>query len=130
MDDALVRPLLTLLLVAFAAACSTPFGGGDGPPVLVNRTRNALLYVAFDLRDGPLVDPNPAIDPADAPERLVAAGDQRAIILADYSGEGVLLFLYEIPAQDRAGPVPLSRTLRVTQAELLRNRGRIVIDER
>jgi hypothetical protein len=129
MDDALVRPLLTVLLVAFAAACSTPFGGGDGHPVLVNRTANALLYVVFDLQDGPLVDPNPAIDPADAPERVVAAGDQRTILLDDYSGEGVLLFLYAIPAQDRAGPVPLGRILEVTQAELLRSRGRIVIDE-
>ncbi len=125
-----MRPLLIVLLVSLVAACSTPFAAdGDSRPVLVNQSSNALLYVAFDIGDGTAVDPNPAIDPADAPDRLVAAGGERAIDLADYSGEGVLLFIYKIPAQDYAGPVPLTRTLQVSRAELRQNRGRIVIHE-
>jgi hypothetical protein len=130
MDDALMRPLLIVLLVSLVAACSTPLAGdGDSRPVLVNQSSNALLYVAFDIGDGTAVDPNPAIDPADAPERVVAAGGQRAINITDYSGDGVLLFIYKIPAQDYAGPVPLTRIMQIPRAELLQNRGRIVIDE-
>jgi hypothetical protein len=124
-----MRALLIVILAALAA-CVTPFGeGGDPRPLLVNRTGNALLYVAFGLEDAPLVDPNPAIDPADAPERLVADGAELAIEVSGYSGSGVLLFIYEIPAQDHAGPVPISRTIRVSRAQLLRADGRIVIGE-
>jgi hypothetical protein len=126
-----MRTLIAALLMALAAACSNAsLSGGDGSPVLVNRTGNAVLYVAFDLSEAPLVDPNPAIDPLDAPERLVAAGDQRPLDIAEYEGGGVLLFIYQIPASDRAGPVPLSRTLRVTREELARMGNRIVLDDR
>jgi hypothetical protein len=125
-----MRAMLITILVSLAAACSAPIGaGGDGRPVLVNRTDNALLYVAFNLDQAGLVDPNPAIDPKDAPERLVAAGAQTVIDLPDYSGEGVLLFIYEIPAQDRAGPVPLSRTVRISPEDLLRAQNRIIIED-
>jgi hypothetical protein len=126
-----MRMLIAALLMPLLAACSSSsLGGGDGQPVLVNRTGNAVLYVAFDLSQAPLVDPNPAIDPAEAPERLVAAGDQRPITIEGYEGEGVLLFIYEIPAMDRAGPVPLSRTVRLTREELARTGNRIILDER
>ena len=125
-----MRTLIAALLLPLLAACSSSsLGGGDGSPVLVNRTGNALLYVAFDLALAPMVDPNPAIDPADAPERVVASGEQRPIEIADNESGGVLLFIYEIPATDRAGPVPLSRTVQVTSAELLRMNNRIVIDD-
>lgn len=125
-----MRALLIVILAALSAACSTPFGaGGDSPPLVVNRTSNAFIYSAFDLKDAPLIDPLPAIDPARVPERLVAAGGQAALNLTDYSGTGVLLFLYEIPSRDHAGPVPLSGSVRVTHAELLLKHHRIVIDE-
>lgn len=123
--------MLIPVLVLLAAACSSSFGG-DGAAsslVLVNRTDHALLYVAFNLEEAALVDPNPFIDPADAPERLVPAGTERTLDLPDYTGGGVVLFLYEIPAQDRAGPVPLSRTLQFTAAELARSRGRMVVED-
>ena len=123
-----MRAMLIPILVSLAAACSTPPGGTDAGPVLVNRTANALLYVAFNLADAALVDPNPALDPAEAPDRRVAAGAQQAIDIPDYAAEGVLLFIYEIPP-DHAGPVPLSRTVRVTQAELLGMQNRIVIED-
>lgn len=126
-----MRTLVAALLVVLLAACSaSPVSGGGGTPVLVNRTGNALLYVAMNLSAAPLVDPMPAMDPANAPERLVAAGDQRPIVIADYEGDGVLLFIYEIPAADRAGPVPLSRTVSLTRAELLLAGNRIVLDPR
>ncbi|HLM66929.1 MAG TPA: hypothetical protein VK358_05335, partial [Longimicrobium sp.] len=125
-----MRTLILSLLAALLAACSSSsLGGGDGRPVLVNRTGNAVLYAAFNLSEAPLVDPNPALDPAEAPERLVAAGDQRPLAIVDYEGGGVLLFIYEIPATDRAGPVPLSRTIRLTREELARMNNRIVLDE-
>ena len=121
--------LIAAVLLPLLASCSNAsLSGRDGNPVLVNRTGNALLYVAFDLSQAALVDPNPAIDPADAPERLVAAGDQRTLSIAEYE-EGVLLFIYEISATDRSGPVPLSRTVRLTRAELLRMNNRIVLDD-
>src|SRR5688572_17510991 len=68
------KPMRALLIlpILLLAACSTPSGKDGGGVVLVNRTDNALLYMAFDLEDGPLVDPNPAIDPRNTPERLVA----------------------------------------------------------
>lgn len=124
-----MRAMLIPILVSLAAACSTPPGETEAGPVLVNRTGNALLYVAFNLADGALVDPNPAIDPAEAPERIVAAGAQQAIDIPDYAVEGVLLFIYEIPSPDHTGPVPLSRTVRVTHPELLAMQNRIVIAE-
>jgi hypothetical protein len=124
-----MRTLLVALCLPLVAACANSFGGDGGGVVLANRTARAFLYVAFDLADAPLVDPNPAIDPAEAPERLVAAGEQRTIEVPGDSGEGVLLFLYEIPSQDHAGPVPLSRTVRVPAADLRRLHNRIVIDE-
>lgn len=126
-----MRTLMLLPILMLLAACPDPFGGAAaGDVVLANRTANAFVYVAFDLADGPLVDPNPAIDPAQAPERVVAPGEARSIDITDYSGEGVLLFIYEIPATDQAGPVPLSRTVRVSAGELRRMNNRIVIDPR
>jgi hypothetical protein len=125
-----MRALLIVIVAALAAACSMPFGaGGDSRALLVNQTRNAFVYSAIELKDAPLFDPMPAVDPARASERVVAAGGQAALDLPDYSGTGVLVFLYEIPSQDHAGPVPLSRAVRVTHGELLRMHHRIVIDE-
>lgn len=121
--------LAAALLVPLLAACSGVFvSGGGGTPVLVNRTGHALLYVAFGLSQAALVDPSPALDPASAPERLVPDGDQRPITLAEEDGEGLVLFIYDIPVADRAGPVPLSRTVRLTHDELLRMNHRIVLD--
>lgn len=123
-----MRALLLLPILVLLAACPDPFsGGGEGGVTLANRTDNAFVYVAFDLADGPLVDPNPAIDPAQVPGRIIAPGEARSIDITDYSGEGVLLFIYEIPATDQAGPVPLSRTVRVSAGELRRMNNRIVI---
>lgn len=125
-----MRMLLAAASILLLAACAAPVGEGGSAdaPVLVNRTANAFIYVAFDLEDAALVDPNPSLDPAQVPERIVAAGGEVEIDVQQTSGEGVLLFLYEIPAHDVAGPVPLTRTLRVTRAELVASRGRIVID--
>ncbi|HEX6039353.1 hypothetical protein [Longimicrobium sp.] len=125
-----MRMLIAALSVLLLAACADPAGGNGSAaaPVLVNRTATAFVYAAFDLADAGLVDPNPAIDPAMVPERVVAAGAEAEIQVEQTSGEGVLLFLYEIPAGDHAGPVSLSRTVRVTRAELIASGGRIVID--
>lgn len=125
-----MRMLITVVTVLLLAACAAPAGGSGSTaaPVLVNRTANAFVYVAFDLAEGALVDPNPAIDPAAMPERVMAAGAEAEIDVEETSGEGVLLFLYEIPAPSAAGPVPLSRTVRVTRAELIASGGRIVIE--
>lgn len=122
--------LTAALSVLLLAACAAPVAerGSAAAPVLVNRTATAFVYVAFDLADAGLVDPNPAIDPAAAPEHVVAAGAEAEIQVEQTSGEGVLLFLYEIPAGGHAGPVPLSRTVRVTRAELAASGGRIVIE--
>jgi len=125
-----MRPLLAALALLLLAGCADPFGGGGKVrPVLVNRTATPLLYVAFDLADGPLIDPNPVIDPADAPEQVVQAGTQRPIAVSGDSGQGVLLFLYEFPSAEHAGIVPLSRTVTVSAGELVRSHARIVIDE-
>ena len=59
----------------------------------------------------------------------MAAGEQRSIVIPEKESGGVLLFIYEIPAADRAGPVPLSRTVRLTREELLRMNNRIVLDD-
>jgi hypothetical protein len=122
--------LLTLVLAGLVAACSSSLGGGggEGGPMLVNRTGNALLFVAMNASAAGLVDPNPALSVEENRERLVAAGDERAIEIPDYEGEGVLLFLYEIPAADHAGPVPLTRMVQVTREELLRMNNRIVVE--
>ncbi|HEX6912187.1 MAG TPA: hypothetical protein VF142_17420 [Longimicrobium sp.] len=121
---------LLLPFVMLLAACPDPFaGGGSRTVMLANGSSNAFVYVAIDLRDGPVVDPNPAIDPAQVPERIIAPGEARPLDVHDYSGEGVLLFLYEIPATDQAGPVPLSRIVRVTAGDLARMHNRIVIDD-
>lgn len=120
--------LLTLVVAGLVAACSSSLGGhGDSGPVLVNRTGGALLFVGMNLSASGLVDPQPALRPDEHAERRVAAGEERAIVIPDYEGEGVLLFLYEIPAADHAGPVPLSRTVQVTREQLLRMNDRIVI---
>lgn len=125
-----MRALLIVILAALAAACSMPFGsGGDARPVLVNHTRNALVYFAIDLDDAPLFDPSPTFDPAHAPERVVAAGGELAIEVDGGSGNGVLLVIYEIPEGHHTGPVRVSRLMGVTRAELLHNQGRIVIEE-
>lgn len=122
--------LAAALLPLLALACSSAsVSGGDGVPVLVNRTGGALLYAAFDLSAAALVDPQPALDPAEAQDRLVAAGEEQPLRIDGYE-EGVLLFIYEVPAADRAGPVPLSRTVRVTREELLRMNNRIVLEGR
>ncbi|HST60341.1 MAG TPA: hypothetical protein VLK84_16660 [Longimicrobium sp.] len=122
--------LLTLVVAGLVAACSSSLGGGGdgGGPVLVNRTGGALLFVAMDLSASGLVDPNPALNVEEHRDKLVAAGEERAIEIPDYAGDGVLLFIYEIPAADHAGPVPLTRTVQVTREELLRMNGRIVIE--
>lgn len=121
--------LLTVVLAGLVAACSSSLGGaGASGPVLVNRTGNALLFVAMNQSAAGLVDPNPALNVEENRERLVAAGDERAIEIPDYEGEGVLLFIYEIPAADHAGPVPLTRTVQVTREELLRMNNRIVVE--
>lgn len=124
-----MRMLLAAVSVLLLAACAAPPATGrSAAPVLVNRTANALIYAAFDLEEAALVDPNPAIDPASARDRTVPAGAEAQIAYDETSGEGVLLFLYEIPAGNPAGSVPLSRTVRVTRAELQASQGRIVID--
>ncbi len=121
--------LLTLVVAGLVAACSSSLGGGgESGLMLVNRTGSALLFVAMDLSASGLVDPNPALNVEENRERLVAAGEERAIEIPDYAGEGVLLFLYEVPAADHAGPVPLTRTVQVTREELLRMNNRIVIE--
>lgn len=125
-----MRALLLLPFVMLLAACPNPFAGdGSRTVTLANRSSNAFIYVAIDLQAGPVVDPNPAIDPAQVPERIIAPGEARPLDIHDYSGEGVLLFLYEIPHTDQAGPVPLSRIVRVTAGELARMHHRIVIDD-
>jgi hypothetical protein len=125
-----MRALLLLPIVVMLAACAGPFAGdGAGDVVLANRTDHPLLFVALDLGLGPVVDPMPQMDPTQHPERLVEAGAQRTIDVPHYTGEGVLLFLYESPAQDHAGPWPLTRVVQVKEEELLRMHNRIVIDE-
>jgi hypothetical protein len=119
---------LLLLPLLLLSACSTLFGTDDPRRlVLANRTDNALLYVAFG--SGPVVDPQPALEFAENRDRMVAAGEQRAIEVSSYTGEGVTVFVYEIPSQDHAGAVPLTRTLRVSERDLARTHGRIIVDE-
>jgi hypothetical protein len=121
-----MRMLLTTLAFVLLAACANSFSGDGGGIVLANRTDHALLYAAFGLADAALVDPNPAIDPAQAPERRVPAGEQRTLQVSGDPAEGVVLFLYDIPP-GHAGPVPLSRTVRVTAEELRQMQNRIAI---
>ncbi len=120
---ALLLPLLTML-----AACANPFSGDGGPGVtLANESSRAVVFSAVDLRYGPLVDPVPALDPAQVPERVLVPGEARALDIPEYSGEGVLLFLYEVPAGHAGGPVPFTRIVQVTAAELARLHHRVVL---
>jgi hypothetical protein len=124
-----MRALLLLPLTLLLAACPNPFSSGGGPVTLANQSANAFVYVAIDLEDAPLVDPAPTIDPAQVPERIITPGEARSLDIADYSGSGVVLFLYEIPHTDQAGPVPMTRIVRVNASQLARMDHRIVIDE-
>jgi hypothetical protein len=123
--------LIPILLVSLAAACTSANSYGNDAafgPVLVNRTENALIYSVFPLEEAGLVDPNPAIDPAEAAERRVPAGEERAMTISGWPGDGVVVFIYEIPANHAGGTVPLSRTLQVTGEDLARTQGRIVVE--
>ena len=124
-----MRTILIPLLMPILIACSSfAASGGAAEPVIVNRTATPLVYVGFDLVLAPVVDPNPTIDPDDARDRLVAAGAEAPIHIADYEGGGILLFIYEFPTPDHTGSVRLSRTVRVTRQDLTRMNNRIVIE--
>ena len=124
-----MRTIFILLLMPILIACSSfSASGGAAEPVIVNRTATPFIYVAFDLSLAAVVDPNPTIGSGDAPDRRVAPGAEAPIHIADYEGGGILLFIYEFPTPDHVGPVQLSRTVRVTRADLTRMNHRIVIE--
>lgn len=124
--------LIPILLVALAAACSSASSYGNDlayAPVLVNRTDHAVVYAVFLLEEAGLVDPNPAIDPAEAADRRVPAGEERQMTISGWAGDGVMVFIYDIPPNHAGGRVPLSRTLQITGEELARMHGRIIIED-
>lgn len=122
--------MLALFTVLLMAACANPFsGGGAGDVLLVNRTDRALLYLALPRADAAVVDPNPAWNPQEHLDRMVAAGEERWIDVEGSAADGVVLFLYAVPPADMVSPVPLWRVLAVEGGELRRMSNRVVVQD-
>ena len=116
-----------LLLLAFACvgyACFSPSpGGGSEAGVWVeNAGDDAVLFSIYELEQSSLVDPAPTMQVEEHLDRLLGPGERRMVQVEDYArGDDVRLFLYDVPAGQRSGPVSQSRMLTVTHQELLRS---------
>lgn len=119
-----MRDLLLLAFACLGYACfSPPPGDGSEAGVWVeNAGENAVLFSIFELEQSNLVDPAPTMQVEEHPDRLLAPGERRMVQVEGYArGGAVRLFLYDVPAGRRSGPVPQSRMITVTPAELQRS---------
>lgn len=125
-----MRGFLVLGLALAGLACAPVWSGG-ADLTLANRTDAALLYLAMDAESARLVDPNPLWRVADHLERLVEPGQEVAIEAEGYRrGRGVTVFLYAVPAGDRASAMaPLVEVVTLTAPQLRAAGYRVVVRE-
>jgi hypothetical protein len=119
-----MRDLLLLALACLGYACFSPSpgGGGDDGLWVENAGENAVLFSIFELEQSNLVDPAPAMQVEEHPDRLLEPGQRRRVQVEGYArGAAVRLFVYDVPAGQRGGAVQQSRMITVTHEELLRS---------
>jgi hypothetical protein len=118
-----MRDLLLLILACAGYACFSPSpGGGDGGVWVENAGENAVLFSIFELEQSNLVDPVPTMQVEEHLDRLLAPGERRMVQVEGYArGSTVRLFLYDVPAGQRSGPMSQSRMITVTHEELQRS---------
>lgn len=119
-----MRDLLLLSIACVGCACfrPSPGGGGDAGVWVENAGENAVLFSIFELEQSHLVDPAPTMGVEEHPDRLLQPGERRMVQVEGYArGDAVRLFVYDVPAGQRGGPVPQSRMISATHAELQRS---------
>lgn len=122
-----MHALLLLTVVCVSYACFSPPPREGGTELWVeNQGEAAVLFVAFELEQSYLVDPAPELSMEEHPDRLLEPGERRRVEVEGYErGRGVRLFLYDVPAGQRGGPVPQSRMITLPD-EALRRAGYVV----
>ncbi|HEX2079206.1 MAG TPA: hypothetical protein VHG08_15885 [Longimicrobium sp.] len=119
-----MRDLLLLTFACVGYACFSPPSGArsDGGLWVENAGESAVLFSIFELEQSHLVDPAPAMQVEEHPDRLLEPGQRRRVQVEGYvRGDAVRLFLYDVPAGQRTGPVQQSRMITVSHEELLRS---------
>lgn len=125
-----IKLAVGLILVVIFAACEiiAPHENPEDVITLVNRTGKPLIYMAYELEDSHLVDPNLHFKVGPNQERLLQPGESITLtsqeIQGDYRpGDDVRFFLWEVTN----GEAELKGMLTLTYEELRQRDFRVEI---
>lgn len=129
------RAVLMLTLCVGIAACpllriDDDEPGPDSGILLVNLTSKPLVYLALELEESHLVDPNPRLDVTPEHERFIEEGASELVANASIRGkyepgDTVRFLLYEVTENEAV----LKDALTVTAADLERLDYRVEVRE-